>query len=65
MTGCRSTTVESLSVFLDAAVVGDALVAEDDEEEDSMVTYRWWRRAVCLMRARSLVEREQRMHASK
>jgi hypothetical protein len=55
--GCRSTTAESLNVFSDDGVVGDALAAD---EEDGMDTYRRRRCTVCLMRARSPAKRESR-----
>jgi hypothetical protein len=61
--GCSSTTVESLNIFSDDGVAGDALAA--DEEEDGIITYCRRRRVVCLIRARSPVEKEQRGQASR
>jgi hypothetical protein len=61
--GCSSTTAELFNVFSDDGMAGDALAA--DEEEDGMVTYRRRWRTVCLIRARSPVEREQRGQASR
>jgi hypothetical protein len=61
--GCRSTTAESLNVFLNNGMAGDTLAV--DEEEDGKVTYRQQRRAVYLMRAISPVEREQRGQVSR
>jgi hypothetical protein len=43
-------------------VARDALAA--DEEDDDIVTYRQRRRAVCLIRARSPVKKEQGGQAS-
>jgi hypothetical protein len=61
--GCSSTTVESLNVFSDNDVSDDALAA--DEEEDVIVMYHRQRREVCLIRARSMAEKEQRGQASR
>jgi hypothetical protein len=47
--GCNFVATKSLKVSSDDGSVDDALAA--DEEED-IATYRRWRRAVCLTRAR-------------
>jgi hypothetical protein len=61
--GYSSTTSESLNIFSDDGVAGDVLAV--DEEEDGIVTYRRRRHAVCLIRARSPMEKEQRGQASR
>jgi hypothetical protein len=60
--GYSSTTAKSLNIDSDDGVAGDTLAA--DEEEDDIVTYRRRRHAVCLIRARSPVEKEQGGQAS-
>jgi hypothetical protein len=60
--GYSSSTTESLNVFSGGGVANDTLVA--DKEEDDIVTYHRWWHAVCLIRARSPVEKEQRGQAS-
>jgi hypothetical protein len=59
--GCNSTTAKSLKVSSDDGMAGDVLAA--DEEED-IATYYRRRRAVCLIRARFLVQNEQGGQAS-
>jgi hypothetical protein len=61
--GCSYTTAKSLNVFSDDGVAGDALAT--DEEEVDIVTYRRRRRAICLLLARSPVEKEQRGQTSR
>jgi hypothetical protein len=56
--GCSSITAKSLNVSSNDSVAGDALAA--DEEEDDIVTYRRRWRAVSLIRARSPVAKERR-----
>jgi hypothetical protein len=55
--GCSVSTAKSLKVSSDDAAAGGVLIA--DEEEDGMATYRRWRRAVCLTRARSPTSRSK------
>ena len=59
-----TTAAGSLIVFSDDGTFEDA-VAADDEEEDDSITYRRWRRGVCLMQARSPVAREKEADAQK
>jgi hypothetical protein len=56
--GCSSITAKSLNVSSNDGVAGDALSA--DEEEDDIVTYRRRWRAVCLIQARSPAAKERR-----
>jgi hypothetical protein len=55
--GCNSSTTKLLKVSSDDAPAGGVLGA--DEQEDDMAMYRRWRRAVCLMRARSPMSRSK------
>jgi hypothetical protein len=54
---CNSTAAKSLNVSSDDESAGSAFAA--DEEEDDIASYRWRRRAVCLTRARSSMQRNQ------
>jgi hypothetical protein len=60
--GYSSSTTESLNVFSGGGVASDAFAA--NKEEDDIVTYCQWQRVVCLIRARSPVEKEQRGQTS-
>jgi hypothetical protein len=55
--GCSVSTAKSLKVSSDDAAAGGVLIA--DEEEDGMATYRRWRRAIYLTRARSPTSRSK------
>jgi hypothetical protein len=55
--GCNSTAAKSLKVSSDDESAGGAFAA--DEEEDDFTTYHRRRRAVCLTRARSLMQRNK------
>jgi hypothetical protein len=54
--GCNSAAAKSLKVSSDDELVGGVFAA--DEEEDDITTYRRQRRAVCLTRARSPMQKE-------
>jgi hypothetical protein len=53
---CNSTAAKSLKVSLDDDSPDGAFAAD---EEDDITTYRRWRRAVCLTRARSPMKRNK------
>jgi hypothetical protein len=55
--GCNSTAAKSLKVSSDDESVGGTFAA--DEEEDDIAMYSQRRRAVCLTRARSLMQRNK------
>jgi hypothetical protein len=54
----RSSTAATLLKVSSEDESADGMFAVD-EEEDDMATYHWRRRAVCLMRARSLMKRSK------
>jgi hypothetical protein len=54
---CNSTAAEPLKVSSDDESADGAFGAE--EEEDGITTYHRWRRAVCLTRARSPMQRNK------
>lgn len=56
--GCNSVAAKSLKVSSDDESVGGVFAA--DEEEDDITTYSRWRRAVCLTRASSPMQKEGR-----
>jgi hypothetical protein len=55
--GYNSIAAKLLRVSSDDESVDGAFAA--DEEEDDIATYRRWRRAVCLTRARSLMQKNK------
>jgi hypothetical protein len=57
-----TTDAGSLIVFSDDGVFED-VVATNDKEEDNNITYHRRQRVVCLMRARSPVERDKEVDA--
>jgi hypothetical protein len=60
--GCNSAAAKLLKVSSDDESVSGVFAA--DEEEDDIATYHWRRRAVCLTRARSPMQKEPGEQAS-